>query len=492
MKIITKDKKWKLVFFITLFCILYVFFRYVHPVVPWDGDDWRTIGTNLSCFEHGFPQFGLAHKESERIMCSLLGGFFGYLAAFFIYPITNDYVCSFVVIAAFCLAFSVTVVIYFVFELLAIQNKKYVYLATIVFVVSGFIIFKNTYPSTYLFWQFNYCTIYYYSIPSYLASAFALYLISKYIKDDFFGFDIKTGCLLILLYFLMFSFLPAGLLVAVISFSIVLMFFIKNKSLKHLLRRCWFHIVALILFGLKVFFELFSEFSSGYFSQPTDVLPRLKSSFEFIFLTFFNMNKLFILFALSVLILTFAVCFKKEKNNDADNKKTMWKKTFLILLISILLVFCYFTFFGVISFDHLHKGNLPVRMDSMYVFYFLIIMLVVSCFVYVLSYIKQAVIVMPLIVAIMTVTMISPANHYSDSFYTDTTPTQRYTIMSKIVEEIKLKDAQGANNVVVHMPQYNHYGGPGMGYDLYLHNITNKHISIEFIYEDGIHEVYCE
>jgi len=483
-----------IIFFFLLCIALYIFFRYVHPVVPWDGDDWRTIGTNMSKFEYGFPRFGLSHKESERLMCWFFGGLFGHVAAFVVYPLTGDYVNSFVSMSAFGLAMSITISVYFIYIFLFRQNNNVCQsiLVTIFYLVSGFILFKNTDPSTFLFWQYNYCTVFYYSIPSYLASAFALYIIDKHLSETKFIFDINSGVCMVVLYFLMFSFVPAALLVAAASFFIVLDSVIKWKKLKDVISNCWFHFIALLMFAIKLFFEFFSEFTSGYFSQPTDVVTRLKDSFLFVISSFLKMNKLFLSVSVCIILFSLIVRFYKSFNKNFDDFDKRWKRLIFLLLGTFLLVAVYFILFGVISMSHLHREGLVVRMDTMYVFYFLVIIIVTECLMYVLSSLKKISVIMPLVIVIMAITMISPANHYSDSIYNDTATMQRYELMTEIVAAAQNVDSHGGTQLIVHMPKYGHYGGSGMGYDLYMHNMTSKYISIDFVYEDNLSEIYFE
>ena len=472
-----------LIFF--CFFSLYIFFRYVHPMVPWDGDDWRTLGEFFKAYvKNGLPGPGMASHS----YCSLLGTISGYVAAFIIYPITHDYLNSFIAVGAFLRSISALIVIIGIYKLLMDLFKKHeiALLGSMFFLAVSFMLFKTTEQSIYLFCTYNYCTIFYYTVPSCLASAFAVYLINLEINNIIWGFDIKTGLLFVILYFLMFSFFPAALLITIISFCILVFNIISIRNIKIIIRRSYFYIIALIFFLLKFFFEFSRTFGSGYFHTPTEISNQFKASFAVLFGSFISMNKLVLFFSVFILLFSIYSYLIKKKAGEAEKDFIYVLK---IISISFLLCGVYFILMGVVSLGHLSGwGALTCRIDTLFVFYFLFLILVTICLAFILHKYYNLVIAVPLFVFIVTCVSINPSCSYSDSTYNDTTPNQRYTIMNNIVMEAQVRDSNGVSSMIVHIPHYGHYGG-GMGYVMYIHNITNSIMNIEFVYDENVKNI---
>ena len=366
-------------------------------------------------------------------------------------------------------------------------------LGELFFLIAAFIIFKTTSPSTYLYWQYNQCTTYYYSIPSYLCFAFSIYLLGNHVTGKSIDLSFNTAICLAILYFLIFSFLPGALLIAVTAFCILVEQFIKIKNIRRLLLHCWFHIIALVLFVVKLYMEFHRVFDNGYFTAPTQIKERLKRSFLFMISTFFRMNKLFLIVSVAMILLATGIFLYNKKNSIFIVENYAWLKTLILSICSILLIGVFFILFGVIDLGHLVRDNgLPVRTDSMYVFYALFILIITLNLTIILKTCKSAIVVTPLIMLMMSTVVLSTRNEYSDSIYMDSTPYQKYRIMKSVTDEARDRSKEGVYSLVAHVPKYNHYGSQQIGYALYWHNITDRVFSIEFKYDEGLDKVYFE
>ena len=221
--------------FLFLAFFLYVFFCYAHPVVPWDGDDWGTLGIYITYSRAGFPIRG--DVESEKFLCSLLETLCGYIAAFVIYPLTGDYIRSFIIMNAVALSVSISITFVWIYRLLfrLTQKRKITLLGCGLFVIFAFSFYKTgkTMPSVYLYWQYNQCTTYYYSIPSYLATAFVLSMLLREIEGGAcYNAQFQTGINLLFWYCLNFSFLPAAIFIAMFAFCMIAYYTIQRKTVK--------------------------------------------------------------------------------------------------------------------------------------------------------------------------------------------------------------------------------------------------------------------
>jgi len=464
----------------------------VHPVVPWDGDDWSTMGTQMMKFEYGFPRFGLDYVQSDRMFCRFFGCFSGYIAAFVIYPWTNDYVMSFVIVNAFFLALTITVSVFFLYRLIKhwVGKQCIAMLSVVFYLLCAFLIFKTESPSAYLFWQYNHCVVYFYTIPSYLSSSFAFYLVDKFVMHQQLENDFKFGVLLLVLYVLIFSFLPAALLIAAISFVIIVLSLLEKRNVKQVLVNCRLHLLALVMFIFKFLTELSGVFGSGYFSAPEETIAKIKSSLIFWFVTFTKMNKLFLAIVVAML-LGALICKKKQYKLIQDNGVA--GRLLVVFGGALFILWVYFIAFGVVALNtHLVRDGLPARMDTLYVFYFLVIAIVVVTFVYLLQRINFVKVICPVILFLMFFSVICPKYAYSDSHYMDTTPKQRYETMTAIIMEVQSRDKQGESTLTVHMPPYRHYMKSTLSRILYIHNITDKQFKIYFMYDENNNVLWFE
>lgn len=465
--------------FVAVFVGLYIFFRYVHPVVPWDGDDWETLGVKLVRSKTPYP----VNKNvgSVRMFCPLSGAFCGYLAAFVVYPILGDYVLSIVTVNAFVLALTITISligVYYLFNRIAKGSLNIVMLGLGLYLLFAFLFLKTREGSAYLYWQFNLCTTYFYSVPSYLAGMFGIYIIIREVyKDEPWKLDLKTGLLIGAWYALNFSFLPAALLLAAISVMALLIRYIEQRNLKNLFINGWFFWMILVGSVVKVYFEIGKTFGSGYLKMEGSLLQKIKDSFLCLLKIFSEMNPLFCI-AMGFFVLT-AIWIRVKRGTESKEID----KTFLILTGAFVMLFMFFVLFGAISRSHLYKG-IP-RIDTLYVLYFLMILIAALSAVYVLKNNKHLLAAVPLLMVLMIFTVVSPRNGYSDSYYMDSTPAQRIEIMQKVVEEAQRRDVNGEPGFIVHMPRIGHYNG-GLSEAMFYHNITNKKMPITFSYEDRI------
>lgn len=493
--ILSKQEKWGIgIPLFIIFCGIYIFFRYVHPVVPWDGDDWGTI-TAMSSFEYGIPRLGLKYSQSERFFAALLGTVAGYFAAFVVYPCTGDYVMSFVIVAAFSLSVIITA------ELAVIlcslyhftRNIRLSMVGVFFFLIGAFLIFKGTAASpygtsTYLYWQYNYCTTYYYSIPSYLALISVMLLLLRDLSSEPFRVDIRSGLWLTVLYCLIFSFLPASFLLTVACSWIFLIHLLRERNLKKLMRENWICVCTIPLFVLKLSLEAYRIYSIGYFEAPTGLAERFAESFRFMIHTFADMNPLFLVVA-TISVLCAVYSWRTASRTETD---TVWFQMLRMSVGIFVLVWLFYLFFGVLDLGHLVRRNLPARLDTLHICYFLFLWIITLCFTYALQKSRYMMFGTSFAVSLMAFSVLSPTFPYSGSHYIDTTAKQRYEIMSEVIQAAIEKDRAGENELIVHLPKYGHYENGRMAYTLRLHHILDHDISIKFVYDNGRKEIAFE
>lgn len=315
----------------------------------------------------------------------------------------------------------------------------------IYFVIAGFLLFKTTDSCTYLYWQYNVCTIYYYSVPSYLASAYIILLIMdrSFKTEEKEKRFVNKGFLGIAAYLLTFSFIPAATLVAVVAFWYLLDDFILSKNIIKTVKRNGLYVAILIFYCIALYMEFGRTFGTGYFSADGDFLNGVKVSFKVIIESFLAIHPMIQIISIAILLFFVIVWNIKRREERIFNNDKKYNGIIFYLLRTVLSMFCFFILFGAVSLGHIVRDGMPLRMDSMYVFYFLVIFIITICLVYLLENSEKARICMPLILFLMLYPTISPKYSYSESFYVDSTARQKYEIMSEIVEAAKEENLEG-------------------------------------------------
>lgn len=491
------DKAAVSIVFAVLFLFFYIFFRYAHPVMVWDGDDWRTAGgLNLGNYPYALPQARSTYLGFCRFLPCLLGTLFGDIAAFVIYPLTGDYLMSFVTVSSLALSLSICLSLAMLYRLFRMISGKIQSLIVIFFfVAAGFLIFKTKEKSEYLYWNYNYCTVYWYSIPSYLTSAFGTYLIIRHIEGKSkMQFNLQTGLFIGVCYFLVFSFLPAALFLTIISFFVLVSSLFKIRKLKSWFKECWFYFLQIFFFLIEVVLEFYDNFGTGYFESPLDggVAERLSASLSTAAYSLARVNKLFVFFIIVPVFLALFVYILhwRRKRLDASDKRFF--RTFLMIFACFFLLGVFFILFGIVDLGHVFNWGY-LRMDTLYCYYFSLISIGSLSLVYVLDKVRASRCVVPLAIVLMGYTALSPFYHFSSSVYDVYIQyDQQYEIMSKVVSGMQEKVSNGATSVVVHIPECIHYGGDIIGYALYNHGIVSFPCSTEFVYDSSGNEVWFE
>ena len=480
--VLQREKKigrlWIGAFFSVLFVIIYVFFRYVHPIVPWNGDDWRTV------MEWGIPY--IPYKVNYvivnyNIILNFLGPLFGDIAAFVIYPITGDYVGALIAANALAKALFITILLFAVWKFLNVVtgNEKISLTGTMLFLFISFVIL------------YDMCTVYAYSIPSYCAVAFSLYMINRYITDKQFKLNLKTTFALAGAYFVMFSFFNASVFITIVAVTILLYDMIAHRRFFATLRDNWFYVVILALFPLKFYEEFLRTFATGYFSAPSEVIEKFKISLLSLLRLIKQTNGLFKAVTVLGLCGVFFLAVRERKTYDRD-KCGVWVKLFVILFVSLIAVALFFAMFGVVSIQYIVMEDGRFRVDAMFVLLFSVILFVVLLWSLLMQKNSRITVLLPVLMCMMLNAIVYPYKAYSESYYEDTTAKQKYTIMSEVVEEACKKDVRGEDNLVVHMPAYGHYMTDIMGWVLYSHNLTDRSLDIQFQYNAEFGDLWFE
>lgn len=159
----------------TVFLFFFLFFSQLHPLLPFDSDDWTFMSANRIALPS--PRYW----NPSRVMPEVLMPLFSGLAAYIIYPITGDYIGAQVSMHAIVVSLSITIYIYFFIRL--IRNKMGVtdnlsLLYALLFLSFHFLIFRTAdSDNRHLFYSHDLTCYYFYIIPNLLNAILVMSLL---------------------------------------------------------------------------------------------------------------------------------------------------------------------------------------------------------------------------------------------------------------------------------------------------------------------------
>ena len=241
-----------------LFLMLVYFFSIVTPLIIYDLDDWVYLG------QVRIPVPIWRGWNPARVFCESFMPIGGRIAAWFIYPITKDYVFSVTIASAICISIFIIIMCRLFFGVMYRRLKGSVDRALItegIFLVSFFLMFRNRATSNYLFHAADLCTVYFYVMSGILNACVVLYMMQY--KD--FTAEMKTASIkrnivfFIALYFAMFSNLFHSAITVVYCLGAVIYDFfrrkLKAKDLLLFVKSNSYFFLVLIMWIIAVAFE---------------------------------------------------------------------------------------------------------------------------------------------------------------------------------------------------------------------------------------------
>ena len=472
-----------------LFFILLMFFTVAHPVVPYENDDWLC----LSLFRHPFPNIGAWNPS--RVFPEVLEPFAGVFAAYIVNPILGDYLTSISFTVALTVAIFTTffyLSLYWLF--LSITGDKTISISSGLIILCLYFVFFKTREdgSQYMLYAYNLNTYFCYTIPhllnSILTCMFMRYAICN-TRISVKELGRKTFILIaIALYFAIFSMLYSVIILAVYCFWQLLITAAHKETIKKNISL----IIILAGFGVYMILEFtgaranwgmsgtgnYSFFSLEYLKHCEDALMNLLSLVRQV-----HKGILFV----SLLINLFAIILLRL-NMSEDKDKPLIKTGIISGLCFISLIPALVIVAGR-SFSY-HTGNI-MFMYSIFFYYILFSML---SLVYILTRLKIAVIILPLLLVLFFLEATNTNKPYSDQddyafqyFGHGITTQQKIDLTNKWIEQVKIADKNRAESVIIYIPKSTNLVQSPISLEyfsdrfisaLYAHNIISRRIKI--------------
>lgn len=175
-KILKTDMR-NIVFFSILFLFFFVFYFQVHPLVPFNTDDWGLMNVSRGFY----PQWGIWNPIKVLPECLYAGC--SLFASYFVILFTKDYLTSLILTHSVMVAGAITIYSYFLYKLLYQKFKLDQltnYFLVVIFLIFHFWVLKTSGNNNdYLLFARDVTCYYHYVIPNLLCSSVVMCLMSS-------------------------------------------------------------------------------------------------------------------------------------------------------------------------------------------------------------------------------------------------------------------------------------------------------------------------
>ena len=372
---------------IAAFVSMFIFFYVCHPLVILDADDWQYVSyTRLPIPYTGYWN---PSRILPEILISLCGS-----AALVVYKIgILGYIESQVLIFGIVLSLFIAFYIAAFISLIRSRFNISMFYSCVlggIFLSLHFLIFrKSAENNLYMFYSYDTCCYFYYTISALLNCTLVMYFDFSGILNNFFSRSriLWKIILLIIVYFAIFSNLFNSIILVaylgVIFLSRLIETIIKKGSFSALIKKFALPLAIILLWLVAVYCEghggragngaswLWDGFLTAVI-QTAKYLPEIFSSFSISF---------YIIFFLAVCGIIFAIA---KHLDNADNCRVFIRFIILQLFTAIVIIIFLVLLCAVVNEEYI------LRPQVMFGFIYTLFMIILAGFAYIIKYWKPA------------------------------------------------------------------------------------------------------
>lgn len=465
-------------FFVGLFMFFLLYYIVIHPLIPYNSDDWMFMSANRIALP------SIHAWNPSRVFPEFLMPLVSELASFLIYPLCHDYFLSQTILHSFVISIFLTSYVGMFYHLLYKRfsvEKKLAMMLSLLFLLLHYLIFRTQdTANVHLFYSNDLTCHYFYLIPNVVNAMLVMSLLKKdWLHGNDFNF-VKKGMLLLVVYLAICSNLfCSDILVIFLGTQILTtMPFGKKKAKKYISfvkQNIWFF--GIIGFWLFVnLMELMGP-RAAYLAKEAQTVgftSQLVTSIHSILAVKYNV--FFVLLALFALAVS-VYALKKEKRLPLF--------TIQLLLSSVI------TVIYVVLVSAKSVPSYSSRPDILFAVFFPIIVLAVLGIVKITLYWEKSIIVLPVLLLILFSQVNRSLPTFADlrintdvpfNYTLNTLQRVNYDILKQVVEADK---KNGVDNVSIIVPHVEN-DGENWPYLLIYNNYSNS--LIQTLYKHGIIE----
>lgn len=434
-------------FFLLIFGFLFLWFSQVHPLIPFDGDDW----TYLSYVRMATPIWG--DWNPAKVFPEVLYPFFSTIAAFALAPLTGDYIDAQTLMHAVVVSAAITGYLWcFAHLMRRVFSCSHVTAGvfTVLFLALHFLVFRTSQENNvHLLHCVSLNCYYNYLLPMLLnASAVMLLLASD--KIEVFvktGRPELRGLFFIVVYLAIFSNLPASGILAAYAGSRVLLALIrqgKRLKLNPFLEETGLFLGILAIWLVSAVFELSGGRAGA--AAGGSILAQLHQTCFLLKTVVLESNRLFLGFS-GIVVAAALVCMLLGGGvRSLNGKLASVLGTFLISTAAL-------TVYMIVLCAAVGPGKITGS-EYLFAVYFHILLLVLLALGYLVERFPRLMLALPL----LTVVLISGINTNGNTFAEINTrglPAERCDELSRyLIEQYQQADQAGQQEMILRLPQF--------------------------------------
>ena len=479
-----------------IFVVMLVFYINVHPIVPFDTDDWLYMAYVRS----PFPSWRAWNPT--RIFPEVFMPFCTEIASSLVMPFNQDFVESVVIVNGVLVSTLITVYAYLFHRCIRKRfslSDGISLCLTVLFLLCHFVLFRtceNTEDIEYLFFSLNMTSFYYYTIPNLLCGSVILYLLgdSMTFSQQWERLSLlKKGMMMALLYFLLFSNLYTSIVLTVYITSELLMEWLIGKykfsDMMQFMLAYKYALFFLLLWLLALLFEANGGRSGQLNGKTTDFWSGLTLTGTCFKESVKSVNGY--VWGIIVAGLLLFVSKWRERLKEA-------------CLSYSLLVVCLSMFVGLfyqILLSARVSGYYILRGDVIFVFWFYAFLLTFFCLALVFRQNAKWVVALPWVICLFVATLNAPGRRFKDVQYRyGMSVNELKHIDHGLIRQVKKAEMSKADSVSLVVPKFDSednwpiafgHGGKSIANCLRKHRLIDEVIEIELTTESKLMETNC-
>lgn len=489
-----KKLNFEVLFFIIIFLIFLIFFSFVCPLVLYNADDWA----NLSGMRAAYPIWG--GWNPIKVLPETIMPFCGYVSAYLINPIINDYVMSITICSAIIFAVLITIYFYVLFKLLKERYELSIshnINIIIIFIFLHFAIFKTNEYSTYMFYANNLTCYFHYLMPALINSILVLYLL---LIKEFLNKSVifKNGLVILWFYLAIFSnIFHSIILISFISVALLYSFFQNIKyqnivvnDLKNFVSKnaAWFLII--IVWLISLLFEA-NGGRADSIGRSILELPVKETINILIHLLKQISDGFLVLFFTSLFISAFIYLTKKSKTE----KDFYYKNTVLKLFFSSLITI---TFIVLVSAKTQIPGIYIGSSQVVFSFLFYIFVILLFSIGYILKNLPKLLSILPILCFVIFAYTFNADRHLFSGDMGGLSRYQCVLVDNYFIEQVVSADKAGEDEMELVVPKginnanwpHPSFLGPAISRTLYTHGIISRNLKVEIKVDENLNKKF--
>jgi len=433
-------------YYLFIFIVLFVFFSQVHPLLPFDTDDWMYNGLARP----PYPSF--SRWNPTKLLPECLQSLTALVAAFFVAPILGDYIHALVISNAFVISLFIIGYFYSVQKLVECRFKISQlsgFCLITVFALLHFLALKtNLTNNEHLFYSRDVTCFYHYLVPNTLCASLVMWLMCHDIKS------IKNNVTLSIVLFVTFLALFSNLystvmLIAYVGAVLLLDLWEINKKenewLKKYIKNNAYYLIVILIWLVIQYFEANGNRATSYGYMFVPFKDSLEETVKY-FIFHSHFNGWFMAFTIAVIVCAKIYNFQKDNHNPLH----IGKKQIIIILAMILSIFYLILLSSRVFPFYILKGDV---IFSYIFFYFLLVAL---CMGYLSKRIRIARLLYPFLIFFFLFMLNTEENTFKDLQYWNGTDLQTCEQFDRdIINQVKAAEAMGKDTITIYVHNYN-------------------------------------